>query len=79
MRKDYKRVRKHLSLEKAEILGNVFVDSPFSYAALKWMFCRKELYLKVQKIHHKTLMVVYQSKETCEELLELKEFINKAY
>ena len=78
MRKDYNRVRKHLSLEKAEILGNVLVDSPFNYAALKWMFCRKGLYLKVQKIHHKTLMVVYQSKETYEELLELKEFIKKA-
>ena len=37
------------------------------------MFCRKGLYLKMQKIHHKTLKVIYQSNKTYEELLELSE------
>ena len=49
-----RRIRKHLSLEKAKMLGNAFIDSQFNYAQLIWMFCRKVSYLKMQKIHHKT-------------------------
>ena len=40
------------------------------------MFCRKGLYLKIQKIHHKTLKVIYQSNKTYEELLELSETVS---
>ena len=46
------------------MLGNAFIDSQFNYAPLIWMFCRKGLYLKMQKIHHKTLKVIYQSNKT---------------
>ena len=58
------------------MLGNVFIDSQFNYAPLIWMFCRKGLYLKMQKIHHKTLKVIYQSNKTYEELLELSETVS---
>ena len=34
------------------------------------------LYLKIQKIHHKTLKAIYQSNETYEELLELSETVS---
>ena len=53
-----------------------FFDSQFNYAPLIWMFCRKGLYLKMQKIHHKTLKVIYQSNKTYEELLELSETVS---
>ena len=53
-----RRIRKHLSLEKAKLLCNAFINSQFNYAPLVWMFCRKKLYLKIQKIHHKALKVV---------------------
>ena len=33
------------------------------------MFCRKSLYHKVEKIHHRTLKVFYQSKESYKNLL----------
>ena len=33
------------------------------------MFCRKALYHKVEKIHHRTLKVIYQYKESYENLL----------
>ena len=33
------------------------------------MFCRKEQYLKIQKIHHKALKVVYNSNKNYNELL----------
>ena len=71
-----RRIRKYLSLEKAKMLGNAFIDSQFNYAPLIWMFCRKGLYLKMQKIHHKTLKVIYQSNKTYEELLELSETVS---
>ena len=35
----------------------------------KWMFCRKTLYHKIDKIHHRTLKVIYQSEESYENLL----------
>ena len=58
------------------MLGNAFIDSQFNYAPLKWMFCRKGLHLKMQKIHHETLKVIYQSNKNHEELLELREAVS---
>ena len=58
------------------MLGNAFIDSQFNYAPLIWMFCRKGLYLKMQKIHHKTLKVNYQSNKTYGERLELSKTVS---
>ena len=51
------------------MLGNAFIDSQFNYAPLLWMFCRKTLYSKIEKIHHKTLKVIYESNDTYDNLL----------
>ena len=64
-----RRIRKYLSLEKAKLLCNAFMNSQFNYAPLVWMFCRKKQYLKIQKIHHKALKVVYNSNKNYDELL----------
>ena len=64
-----RRIRKFLTIEKAKMLGNAFIDSQFNYAPLLWMFCRKTLYSKIEKIHHKTLKVIYESNDTYENLL----------
>ena len=64
-----RRIRKYLSLEKAKLLCNAFINSQFNYALLVWMFCRKKQYLKIQKIHHKALKVVYNSNKNCNKLL----------
>ena len=64
-----RRIRKFLTTEKAKILGNVFIDSQFNYAPLLWMFCRKTLYSKIEKIHHKTLKVIYEPNDTYDKLL----------
>ena len=53
-----RRIRKFLTIEKAKILGNAFVDSQFSNAPLTWMFRRETLYSKIEKTHHMTLKVV---------------------
>ena len=41
------RIRKYLSLEKAKLLCNAFINSQFDYVPLVWMFCRKKQYLKI--------------------------------
>ena len=53
------RIRKYLTLDKAVLLGNTFINSQFNCAPLIWMFCRKTLYYKIEKIHHITLRVIY--------------------
>ena len=62
-----RRIRKYLSLEKAKLLCIAFINSQFNYAPLLWMFCRKKQYLKIQKIHHKALKVVYNSNKNYDE------------
>ena len=65
-----RRIRKFLSLEKVKLLCNAFINSQFNCALLLWMFCRKKQYLKIQKIHHKALKVVYNSNKNYDELLQ---------
>ena len=65
-----RRMRKKLAVEKAKLLGNAFIDSQFNSAPLIWMFCQKTLYLKIEKIHHKTLGIIHQSNFTYCDLLE---------
>ena len=36
-----RRIRKYLSLRKAKLLCNAFINSQFNYAPSIWMFCRK--------------------------------------
>ena len=63
------RIRKYLTLDKVILLGNTLINSQFNYAPLIWMFSRKTLYHKIEKIHHRTLKVIYQSEESYENLL----------
>ena len=59
-----RRIRKFLTIEKAKVLGDAFIDSQFNYAPLLWMLCRKTFYSKIEKIHHKTLKVINESNDT---------------
>ena len=63
-----RRIRKYLFLEKARLLCNAFINSQFNYVPLAWMFYRKKQYLKVQKIYHKALKVVYNSNKNYDKL-----------
>ena len=65
-------MRRYLSVDKAKLLANAFIDSQFSYAPLIWMFAGKTLINKICKIHHRTLQVVYDDfNKSYDELLEL--------
>ena len=47
------------------------LSSQFNYAPLIRMFCHKTTYLKIKKIHYKTLKVIYQSNASYDDLLQL--------
>ena len=64
-----RRIRKYLTLEKSKLLYNNFIKNQFNYASIIWMFCRKQDYFEVEKIHYKALKIVYNSNECYEELL----------
>ena len=66
-----KRIRRYLSVDKAKLLANAFIDSQFNYAPLIWMFAGKTLINKICKIHHINLQVVYNYFNNYDELLEL--------
>ena len=54
-----RRIRKHLTVEKAKLLANAFIKSQFNYAPLIWMFANKFSIDKILKIHKKALQIVY--------------------
>ena len=65
-----RRIRKLVTLEQAKLLANSFVNTQFGYAPLIWMFTSKNSMLKINKIHRRTLRVVYDDyNSTYEELL----------
>ena len=71
-----RRIRKYLTLDKAKLLGNAFINSQFNYAPVIWIFCHKATYLKMEKIHHKSLKVIYQSDASYNDLLQLSNSVS---
>ena len=49
-----RRVRKYLTVEKAKLLANAFINSQFTYVPLIWMFAGKLSIAKICKIHFRT-------------------------
>ena len=67
-----RRIRGYLTVEKARILANAFIDKQFNYASLIWMFAGKTLINKICKIHRRTPRVVYNEyNKSYRELLQL--------
>ena len=64
-----RRIRKYLTFEKSKLLYNAFINNQCNYASIIWMFCHKQDYLQVEKIHYKALKVVYNSNERYEDRL----------
>ena len=54
-----RHIRKFLTIDKAKIVGNTFINSRFNYTPLIWMFCREKFHSKIAKIHHRTFKVIY--------------------
>ena len=71
-----RRMRKYLAKEKAKLLGEAFINSQFNSTPLIWMFCQKTRYLKIQKIHFKTLRIIHQSIASYRDFLECNDSIS---
>ena len=62
------RIRKYVTVEKAKLLANAFINSQFNYALL--MFANKSSVDKILKIHQRTFQTFYDVyDESCENLL----------
>ena len=66
-----RRIRKYVTQDQAKLLYNAFINSQFSHVPIIWMFCRKNQYLKIYKIHHTALKVVFNSNNGYDELLQM--------
>ena len=72
-----RRIKKYLGYEKARILANAFIESPFSYDPLIWMFVSKMAINEICKLHFRTLKVVYNEYDkSYEELLEMNKLVS---
>lgn len=43
------------------MLYNAFIKPIFCYCPLMWMYCQKNIYQKIKRIHKRSLKVIYQN------------------
>ena len=67
------RIRKFLSLEQAKRLSEAYIMSTFKYCPLIWMFCNKTANNQINKIHKRSLRLVYQLEDENFEHLLIKD------
>ena len=64
------RMRSFLSGEKRKIIFKSFIESQFKYCPLTWMFCSRKSNDKINRLHERSLRIVYNDFESSyEELL----------
>ena len=72
-----RRIRHFLTVEKAKMLANAFINSQFNYAPLVWMFADKTLINKICKTYDRTLQVIYNDyQKSYDELLDINKDFN---
>ena len=54
------RISKFLSFEQAKRLSEAYIISTFTYCLLIWMFCSKTANSLINKIHKRSLHVIYE-------------------
>ena len=71
------RIHKFLTVEKARILANALINSPFNYAHLISMFASKTEINKILKIYYRVHQAFYSEyHKSYEELLQINEDIS---
>ena len=66
------RIKRFLSTEQTKYLSEAYIMSAFKYCPLIWMFCNKTLNNQINKIHKRTLRLVYEMEDANFEYLLLK-------
>ena len=70
-------IRNFLTVERAKMFANAFINSQFNYARLIWMFAGKTSINKICKIHHRTLQVNHNDyQKSYDELLDINKDVN---
>ena len=65
------RIAFFMNVEKRKLIMNAFISSQFGYCPLVWIFHSRELNNRINRIHERSLRIVYNDKQsTFEELLE---------
>ena len=67
------RVTPYIDLSKKRILMNAFFDSQFSYCSLIWMCLSRELCYKINQLHEKCLLIIYDDERSSYEELSSKD------
>ena len=67
------RIRRFLSTEQTKYLSEAYIMSAFKYCPLIWMFCNKTSNNQINKIHKRTLRLVYEMEDANFEDLLLKD------
>ena len=66
------RISKYLSQDKLKLIMRTFIQSQFNYCPLVWMFHNRTLNNRINRLHERTLRLVYRNDElSFQELLEL--------
>ena len=55
----FSRIARYLDVDKAKILYHAFIPSNFNYCPLIWMFCGKTANNTINRLHKRTLRVLY--------------------
>ena len=67
------RTRRYLSKEQTKYLSEAYIISAFKYCPLIWMFCNKTSNNQINKIHKRSLRLVYEMQDANFEDLLLKD------
>ena len=66
------RISKYLSKDKIKVIMKTFINSQFNYCPLTWMFHNRTLNNKINRLHERTLRLVYNDENrSFQELLDL--------
>ena len=67
------RMRKNLDFNKVRLLFKSFLEFQFKYCPLTWMFYNRKTNNRINKLHDKTLRLVYSDYESISEDLLTKD------
>ena len=67
------RIRRFLSMEQTKYLSEAYIMSAFKYCSLIWMFYNKTSNNQINKIHKRTLRLVFEIQDANFEDLLLKD------
>ena len=67
------RIRRYLLTEQTKYLSEAYIMLAFKYCPLIWMFCNKTSNNQINRIHKRTLRLVYEMQDANFEDLLLKD------